>query len=208
MLKTTITVFLAVAAAVKNSRTGASLYFCCVSTATITSQALRTSLARWPFSRSVPSMSGVSIKTSRVGCWPLGSSRQMSRWLPASAGKLSSPYPSMPSCGLLHGTVTNSGKSSDGLILSAIPRGRLATGKRVRAASGTEQLIWLPISALVIRLLPVLVPPQTAATKRASPDTWGASLSNSCPYHSVRRGSGTPSDSPNDSRAVISLQSA
>ena len=197
MLKTTITDFRAAAAAAKKSRTAASLYFCWVSTAIRTSQALRTSSARCQFSRSVPSTSGVSRRMSRGGCRPPGSSRHTSRSSPSAPPPSESSVP-------VHSWGVKPGNRLAMSMRPAMPRGRLATGQRVRAASGTDWVIGLPTSTLVSRLLPVLVPPHTAATSTASRVTCGRNFPNSCPYHSVPVGSGTPRAAPSGRSASIS----
>ena len=203
MLKTTITVFLAAAAALKKSRTAASLYFCWVSTAIRTSQALRTSSARCQFSRSVPSMSGVSRRMSRAGCRPPASSRHTRRSAAVSSGATASA-----SLSLVQATGVKPGKSAAKSIRAASPCGRLATGCRVRAASGTEREISAPTSVLAIRLLPVFVPPQTAATTTGSRDTWACNLPKSWPCQSVADGSGAPSAAESGRRASINSQSS
>jgi hypothetical protein len=49
-------------------------------------------------------------------------------------------------------------------------------GDGMEAASGVERLMSEPTSELVIRLLPVFVPPQMAATSSGSRDTCGRNL--------------------------------
>ena len=144
-------------------------------------------------------MSGVSRSTSLAGCRPLESSRHTSR----SALPLASGPRSIASCTLCHGASAKPGKRAARSVRAASPCGRLATGCRVRAASGTERLISAATSVLVIRLLPVLVPPQTAATSTGSRDTCGRSLPKSEPYQSSACGSGAPSERASGCRASI-----
>jgi hypothetical protein len=112
-------------------------------------------------------MSGVSRTTSRSGCSPPESSLQTSTSAAAA---------STASASLRQATGRKPGKSAARSVRAATPRARLATGWSVRAASGVERLMPEPTSELVIRLLPVFVPPQTAATSSGSRDTCGRSL--------------------------------
>ena len=199
MLNTTITVLPAAAAAEKNPRTAASLYFCWVSTARITSAAFRTNSARRQFSRRVPSMSGVSRIRSRSGCDPPMSSRQMST---------SPREESRASCSLDQAWGSKPGNTAARSMRSARPRGRLATGWTVRAASGSERLIAAPTSVLVIRLFPVFVPPQIATTSSGSRSTCGRSLPNRAPCQSLSTGSGRPSSRASGRSRSTSVQSS
>ena len=126
------------------------------------------------------------MRISRAGWRPAGSSRHTRRSSPAA-------LPPRASVSLDHARGVKPGNSAARSTDPASPRGRLATGQRVRAASGSDRLISAPTRTFETRLLPVFVPPQTAATITGSRVTCGRSLPKSCPYHSAPSGDGAPS---------------
>ena len=133
------------------------------------------------------------MRINRAGWRPTGSSRHTRRSSPAS-------LPPRASVSLDQARGVKPGKSAARSTDLASPRGRLATGQRVRAASGSDRLISAPTRTFETRLLPVFVPPQTAATITGSRVTCGRSLPKSCPCHSAPPGDGAPNSAASPPR--------
>ena len=126
-------------AARKNCFTAASLYFCCVNTATSTSAAWRIARARCQFTAASESTSGASSSSSRGGI--VGPTRQNSRF------SAESPSGSSADCQACRSNGSNSRANRAG---SAKCGGTRHTGCFVPAASGLAALATSPASWLKI----------------------------------------------------------